>query len=208
MGFNPLSLRAFSLSALEVLRFGHCCWWWKLRWAVWKEFKDLDVAGIVAHSEAVELSYGETPTVTFARILEICALKPGARFVDLGAGRGVLVLAASMMGYSATGLEIVADYVSRASEAARRLGVEVDLREQDILNGEWPEGDLYLLNSTAFPQDMRIALLARLKNLSPNSLVVTYDWTLDPSHFREQSALTLPVTRGTVTCRVYRRVVE
>jgi protein-L-isoaspartate O-methyltransferase len=188
---------------MEVLRFGHCGWWWKLRWAVWREFRDLDIAAIVG-GESADLSYGETPTVTLARILEVAELTPGARFVDLGAGRGVTVLAAALMGYSASGLEIVGEYVLRARRAAQRLAVEVEFRQQDFLQGEWPEGDLYLMNSTAFGEDMRDKLTERLRELGSQSMIVTYDWSLDPTHFEEQNALRLPVTRGTVMCRFFR----
>jgi SAM-dependent methyltransferase len=188
---------------MEVLRFGHRGWWWKLRWAVWREFRDLDVGSIVAARSAAEFSYDETPTVTLARIFEIAELAPGARFVDLGAGRGVSTLAAALMGYSAAGLEIVPDYVTRAKKVATRLAIEVDFQEQDILQAEWPQGDLYLLNSTAFPDEMRTVLSYRLKQLDPEVLIVTYDWALDSEFFEEKLALRLPVTRGTVVCRFF-----
>lgn len=196
---------ALSLSCVEVLRFGSRAWWWRLRWAVAQEFKGLDIQALVSKKSASggqELSYGETPTVTLARILELAELEPGSRFVDLGSGRGVTVMAAGLMGYKAAGLEIVGEYVERSRRAARRLGLEVELRQGDLLCEEWPEGGLYLLNSTAFPEPFREQLWSRLRELPSGVLVVTFDWVLE--EFEQTASLRLPVTRGTVMCRVYR----
>lgn len=151
-----------------------------------------------------ELSYGETPSVTMARILELAGLPPGSSLLDLGAGRGSAVLTAACLGYQARGIEIVGEYVERAQRVAARLATEVELRQGDMLEIDWPRADLYLLNSTAFPEGFRGELLEKLVGLEKGALVATYDWGLGLQNFHERVALTLPVTRGTVVCRLYR----
>lgn len=192
---------AVTLSAAEVARFGWFPWWWKLRWIMWREFRGLEFGAVVGNGH--EFDYGETPTVTLGRILELAELSTGSTVVDLGAGRGLVVMAAACLGYRARGLELVSEYVERSRLVARRMGLEVDLCEGDFLTQEWPEGDLYLLNSTAFPEAVRSRLRERLSALSPRSLVVTYDWEIQGTEFELLQTLRLPVTRGTVVCRVF-----
>lgn len=175
---------------------------------MWRQFRDLDISKTVLEQAGVnpgEFSYGETPTVTLTRLLALAELHPGARLVDLGSGRGLTLLAASLLGYRAAGVEKVSEYVLRARRAARDLRVQVDLREADLITGEWPDGDLYLVNSTAFPPQFRTSLAGRLAQLPPASLVATYDWQLAGDVFEEFKARRLPVTWGTVLCRLYRR---
>ncbi len=196
-----------TLSAMEVLRFGTCRWWWQLRWATSQEFRGLDIRQVIEQyrqGDPGELSYGETPTVTLARILELTELPLGSGFVDLGAGRGTTVLAARLMGYRSGGVELIGEYLERAQRVAERLKLDVDLRHGNLLELDWPEGDLYLINSTAFPEGFRESLADRLEQLPPNTFIATYDWALSPERFEEQSALRLPVTRGTVDCRIFR----
>lgn len=193
---------ALGLSFAEVLRFGHCAWWWRLRYSVWREFRQVDVAKIVLKRTSEELAYGETPTVTLARVLELAELKLGSTVVDLGAGRGTALMAAAALGYRAAGIEIVEAYVAPARRVAQKLGLEVDFRCGDFVTDEWPEGDLYLLNSTAFPTSLRDKLEKRLYHI--DGYVVTYDWELNSEFFEQQAALRLPVSVGTVMCRLFR----
>lgn len=167
---------------------------------MWREFRHLDLTTVVDRSFQ-EMSYGETPTVTLARLLELAKLEPESRILDLGAGRGGALLAAALMGYRVAGIEIVEEYVAGARRVATSLGLQIDFRTGDILQDKWPDADLVLLNSTAFPSQMRAQLAARLSKV--NATIVTYDWELDGEHFQQTEALRLPVTRGTVLCRLY-----
>lgn len=198
---------ALTLSLLELLRFGHCRWWWKLRFAAWEEFRDLDVSELLAKNNGrCELAYGETPTATLAKILELAALPHGGHFLDLGAGRGLSVLAAGLMGYRSSGIELLEEYVVRSRRIADKMALAVDLRVGNFLVDDWPRSDLILVNSTAFPENMRVTLQRRLAQLDSDTRIATFDWELPSQDFSELQALTLPVTRGTVLCRIYRKV--
>ena len=203
------TLWAFGVSTAEVLRFGYCLWWWRLRWAVWWEYRRFDIGSLLEKYEArrsEEYSYGETPTATLARILELANLPSGSSFLDLGSGRGVSVMAASFMGFQAFGLELIDEYVRFSHRVARRLNLQVDIRQADILRDDWPQTDILHLNSTAFPFDFRENLMERLQDLEVESLVSTFDWELNTSNFETLQTLRLPVTRGTVLWRLYRKL--
>ena len=192
---------------MELFKFGFQGWWWKLHWALSREFRDLNISKLVNEKSGGnpgELSYGETPAMTLQRILTLAELPPEGRFVDLGMGRGLAAMAAACLGYRGAGIEVLPEYLGRAQKVADRLKLDVDFRQGDMLNSPWPAGDLYLLNSTAFPASFREQLVPRLKELEVGSLVVTYDWELTQPEFDNIATVRLPVTWGTVECRILR----
>ena len=197
---------ALGLSFVELCSLGLQPWWWRLHWAMWREFRDLSITETVrlhGGESPGSLAYGETPTLTLHKILELSGVPLGSRFVDLGSGRGVTVLGACLLGYEARGLELVGGYVERARRAAERLDISAEFVLGDLLKHQWPEAELYLLNSTAFSPEFREALLERLTKVG-DALLVTYDWSLPSEEFVELRAHRFPVTWGTVMCRFYR----
>ncbi|HIB66042.1 MAG TPA: class I SAM-dependent methyltransferase [Phycisphaerales bacterium] len=196
---------ALGLTFYELAKYGRSGWWWRLHWAAWREFRGLDVGQVVRRhggDSPGEFSYGETPGVTFLEILRLSGLKQGSTVLDLGSGRGLGVLTAALNGYKGVGLEMAGEYLNRARAVAQRVGVEVEFLQGDMLTLDWPESHLYFINSTAFPKAFRQSLVRRLEELAPGSLVVTYDWALHDG-FKLLIERRLPVTWGTVMCRIY-----
>lgn len=154
-----------------------------------------------------EYSYGETPTITVNAIADLAALSRNSRIVDLGFGRGLPVLAWTCLGFRGAGVELIPEYTERALATANRLGLDVDLRTGDILTADWPEGELYFINSTAFGESFREKLREKLLDLPADSQVATYDWELGEG-FQETNQQRLPVTWGTVVCRIFRKLGE
>jgi SAM-dependent methyltransferase len=62
------------------------------------------------------------------------ALEPGERMVDIGCGTGNVALRAAQAGARVTGVDVAPGMLERAAEAARALGVDLDLREGDAGN--------------------------------------------------------------------------
>ncbi len=127
-------------------------------------------------------------------------LAPGARFVDLGSGRGLAALSAASLGYPAEGLEFFPEYVERANRVAAELRLPARFTQGDLVQDPWPEGELYYLASTAFGQETRQRLLERLSGLPPRALVATLDWSLP---LEGRAAFYLPVTWGLALCQLY-----
>lgn len=69
-----------------------------------------------------------TPVRVCARVVELLRLEPRDRLLDIGAGVGKFcIVAAAMSGARVRGVEREPRLVAVAREAARRIGVEVDL---------------------------------------------------------------------------------
>ncbi len=199
---------AAALTLTELFSLGWQPWWWKLHWSLWKNFRGLDIGRVVAEhggDNPGEFSYGETPVLSASKLLAFAPLMPGSRVLDLGCGRGLVVLTAALMGFRAVGLERVSEYLVGAREVAEELGLQADFLEANMLESDWPPAELVFINSTAFPAEFRQGLLQRLEGLASGTVVTTYDWPLPKQNFEELKAFRLPVTWGTVRCGIFRR---
>lgn len=71
-----------------------------------------------------------TPVRVCARVVELLGLGPGDRLLDIGAGAGKLcIVAAAMSRARARGVERQPQLAEVAREAARRFGVEIEVRD-------------------------------------------------------------------------------
>lgn len=78
-----------------------------------------------------------TPVSVCSRAVELLALEHGARLLDVGAGAGKFcIIAAAMTGARVRGIERQPELAEAAREAARRLGVDVE-----IVNGSFESED-------------------------------------------------------------------
>ena len=86
----------------------------------------LSAAGVArADHEGHHLEHGELGVRAVATVLQAAGVEPGERFLDVGSGDGVPVLAAALLHPDrfgvCRGLEVVADRVVRARNHAERL---------------------------------------------------------------------------------------
>lgn len=101
-------------------------------------------------ARAKDVPYVPTPLEVVEGMLDMAALKPGERLIDLGSGDGRIPRAAARRGANALGVEIDAGLVARARSLTRLDGLEerarfvrddlftVSLRDADVVT-------LYLL---------------------------------------------------------------
>lgn len=101
-------------------------------------------------ARAKDVPYVPTPLAVVEGMLDMAALKPGERLIDLGSGDGRIPRAAARRGANALGVEIDAGLVARARSLTRLDGLEerarfvrddlftVSLRDADVVT-------LYLL---------------------------------------------------------------
>jgi ribosomal protein L11 methylase PrmA len=88
-------------------------------------------AGTEGHLDA---PYAETAPAIVEAMLELAALAPGERLLDLGSGDGRIVIAAARRGAVALGVEIDPRRIAEAEEAARTagLGERARFRREDL----------------------------------------------------------------------------
>jgi SAM-dependent methyltransferase len=74
----------------------------------------------------------QDPEEEVARIVELLAIPPGARVVDLGCGRGRHAIPLSRRGYRVTGVDISEKMLRMARERAGRENVSVEWVREDM----------------------------------------------------------------------------
>ena len=186
--------------------------WWALRDKPWarelrrelaREFKgvDPDDPGRVSDTSKV---FGETPLLTVMSLLQLAkTMEPPKEFLDLGAGRGGVTLAAACCGFQATGVELEADWVERARRVAERLQVPATFRKADFIETEWPDSAVVFVVATAFAPELRQAILEKVLGLADGSLLIAGDWT-DIESLERYWTGRLPVDWGVIPFAVYR----
>lgn len=189
------------MAVYELAALGRHRWWWRLHRALPRHFRGIRPGRLErTHPERDSLAYGETPAISVRRLLQVSGLAPGARFIDLGSGRGLAALSAASLGYPSEGLELFPEYVERSNRVAAELKLPARFTQGDLVRDPWPEGELYYLASTAFGHQTRQLLLERFNGLPPGALVATLDWSLP---LEGRVAFYLPVTWGLALCQLY-----
>lgn len=125
--------------------------------------------------DAGALTWGETPFSTARDVLRDAGVGPDSTVVDLGAGRGMVLLAARALGACARGVELDSARVWPVRDALARAGVDLavgDAREADIRAAThiW-------LSWTCMPSALRAALVERLDALAVGARVVSLTWS-------------------------------
>lgn len=144
------------LGLREAARLGGRGWWWRLRLAVRLAYlldSPFRLSRREGHATGVspdDLTYGETPVLTAWQILSELEAGPDDVVVDLGCGRGLVVLVANLaFGCRALGLDVVPSFVQRGTALARSLSLEgVEFRLADFRSEALPEATLYFLAPT------------------------------------------------------------
>jgi hypothetical protein len=128
------------------------------------------------------LTYGEAFVCVARAILKRHGADDGgATLVDLGSGRGNVLLAARSLGANARGVELVAEHVAVVGEALRAAGVVVDVadaREAAL------EGATHVwLSWATWDLAVRSAVTLRLRELKAGAVVVGVVWAVDDPGF-------------------------
>jgi SAM-dependent methyltransferase len=118
-----------------------------------------------------------TPDRVTEAMLDLAAVKPGDRVIDLGSGDGRIVIAAARRGADALGVEIDPRLVAESRENARRAGVADRARfaEQDLFATDLSGATvvtMYLL------PDVNLKLRPAILALRPGTRVASHDWDM------------------------------
>jgi SAM-dependent methyltransferase len=122
-----------------------------------------------------------TPDVLVEKMLDLAAVSPRDRLLDLGSGDGRLVIAAARRGARATGLEYDAELVALSQRRAAAAGVvdRVTFAQADIFAVDLPPAEVITLFLRG---DLNLRLRPRLLALPPGTRVVSN--TFDMGNWR------------------------
>lgn len=113
--------------------------------------------------------YGEVFVAPTRRLLRRLGVGPGAVVVDLGCGRGAVLVASSSLGARARGVELLPLHVGAIAARAAAAGVEVgagDARQADVA-----DADVVWVSWATWAPSTRLAVRTRLLGIKAGALV-------------------------------------
>lgn len=152
----------------------------------------------------IELTYGETPVVSAVRALKAAGVTKGSRVLDLGCGRGRVLLGARYLGAEAVGVELLEAHVDVTRALLAEVGAEVVLgdAEDPPLDGVT---HVYLA-WTCFSLETRARVERRLRQAPSGLRVVALNHRFSDDGFRQVTSLSMMCSWGRVPVFVHERV--
>lgn len=126
--------------------------------------------------------YGETPLRVLEQIIARCSLRPGARFFELGCGRGrTCFWAHCVAGLTTFGIDYVPTFIEQAERVKRRLfrhNPNLRFFHADIRAVDYSSADLVYLYGTGFDENLIGDWLVEMNDLPVGAWVVCASYAL------------------------------
>jgi len=158
---------------------------------------------------ADDLVYGEAFVVAARALLRRLGVGPGAVVVDLGCGRGGVLVAAAGLGAITRGIDLLPAHVEAIGTAASQAGVAVDVGDaRHVADAVVADADVVWLSWVTWSPATRAAVTARLRAMKPGAHVVGVAWAVDDDAFEVVMRPRLWCTWGRADVVVSRRRAE
>jgi hypothetical protein len=128
-----------------------------------------------------ELIYGETPLLTAVLAFRRAGVGRGSRLVDLGAGRGRVLLAARWLGAEAHGVELLAEHVAPVAERLRPAGIT--LVQGDATQADLRDATHVFTNWLALAPETKGRLVERFRDCRPGTRFITVAHPIEAEGF-------------------------
>lgn len=128
-----------------------------------------------------ELIYGETPLLSAITVFKRAGVGPGSRLVDLGAGRGRVLLAARWLGAEARGVELLADHVNRVAPKLQSVGITLTVG--DMTREELADATHVYSNWLALTPETKARLIERFRTCRPGTRFITVTRPIEAEGF-------------------------
>ncbi|MBN1209248.1 MAG: class I SAM-dependent methyltransferase [Myxococcaceae bacterium] len=128
-----------------------------------------------------ELIYGETPLMTALWFFKRAGLGRGSRLVDLGAGRGRVLIAARWLGAEAHGVELIADHVTRVAPRLQAAGITLTVG--DMTREELGDATHLFTNWLALTPETKARLIERFRTCRPGTRIITVTRPIEAKGF-------------------------
>lgn len=151
----------------------------------------------------IELTYGETPVSSAVRLLRSAGVGPSSRVLDVGCGRGRVLLAARYLGARARGIDLLRSHVDLVREPLARVGAEVEVGDAE----SYPLDDFTHLYFawTCFSEKTRARILKRLSGLAPGTRVITLNHPMEHADYELVTQARMWCSWGRTPAYVYER---
>lgn len=150
-----------------------------------------------------EFTYGEVEFEHMIELLEMCEVKAGQVFWDLGSGAGKCLISAALLHpqfSSINGVEYLPGLFTLSQQViskASALGVcPITLFQGDMLEVDWSNADLIFTSSICFPQELIEGILEKAKRLKRGTKVITLRSFPPNDVFTQKCALKVKMTWG------------
>lgn len=150
-----------------------------------------------------DLTYGETPLASAIWILWKLGLRRGRTLIDLGAGRGRVLIAARWLGAQGVGVEVAVEHVSMVKKAMEGAGARIVVGDATSFAWESKEPVSIYVNWTAFASATRRRMEERLLALPKGSTVACPTWPIESDRFELMFTTRAPLTWGVELVRGY-----
>ena len=128
-----------------------------------------------------ELVYGETPVFTAVDLFRRSGLNASGSLLDLGAGRGRVLIAARVLGAEARGIELLPEHIHEATAPLSHIGASIEQgRAQDFRQKNATH--IYIA-WTCMGEQNRHELLSRLLSLRGGTIVMVVTWPIEHAEF-------------------------
>jgi SAM-dependent methyltransferase len=141
-----------------------------------------------------ELIYGETPLLTAILAFRRAGVGRGSRLVDLGAGRGRVLLAARWLGAEARGIELIADHVARVEAPLARVGARLQVGDATQADLENPTH--VFTNWLALEPETKARFIERFRTCRPGTRFITVTRPIESPDFVRRSRRWMLFTWG------------
>ena len=153
-----------------------------------------------------DLVYGEAFVVAAQALLRRLGVGPGAVVVDLGCGRGGVLVAAAGLGATARGVDLLAGHIDAIGAVASDAGIVVDVGDaRSVGDALLADATVVWLSWVTWSAATRAAVTARLRALPPGALVVGIAHGVDDDAFEVVAQPRLWCTWGRADVVVSRR---
>ena len=151
-----------------------------------------------------ELVYGETPVFTALRFFRKAGVTRSSSVLDLGAGRGRVLIAARALGAQAKGIELLPEHIQEAAAPLTRIGASLEQgRSQDFRQDN---ASHVFIAWTCMGEQNRLDLLESLNRLREGTIVIVVTWPIHDPAFCLLSEDRYLFSWGICDLYVYQRV--
>ncbi|WP_233595237.1 MULTISPECIES: class I SAM-dependent methyltransferase [Corallococcus] len=141
-----------------------------------------------------ELIYGETPLLTALLFLKRAGVGPQSRVVDLGAGRGRVLIAARWLKARSHGVELIADHVKRVAPWLTPAGITLTVG--DMTREPLTDATHIFTNWVAFTPETKARLVEHLRTCQPGTRIITVTRPIEAKDFTGHTSRWMLFTWG------------